>query len=199
MAKIGLRNPYYTTVTLGVDTTTGEEIETISATPKRLAKAVQLQYSVNAPTVKLYADDGVAESVTDFIDGSGTATIDELEDTAAPDLYDLTVLSTSDDILDKDSDDTKYVRLGFIVKRIKGGVIAYRGIVLARVQFNIPTEQFDTKGEQIVLNTTQLPFNFYRNVDGVWRKRSPWNADFDTVSTWLQNVLKQTDLTVNPT
>lgn len=198
MAKIGLRNPYYTTVTLGVDTTTGEETETIGATPKRLAKAVQMQYSVNAPTVKLYADDGVAESVTDFIDGSGTATIDELEDTAAPDLYDLTVLSTSDDILDKDSDDTKYVRLGFIVKRIKGGNIAYRGIVLARVQFMIPTEQFDTKGEQIVLNTTQLPFNFYRNVDGVWRKRSPWNADFDTVNTWMLNVLKQADLTVNP-
>ena len=55
------------------------------------------------------------------------------------------------------------------------------------------------QGEQIVLNTTQLPFNFYRNVDGVWRKRSPWNADFDTVSTWLTNVLKQADLTVNPT
>ena len=146
MAKIGLRNPYYTTVTLGTDSD-GNETETIGETVKRLGKAVQLQYNINAPTVKLFGDDGLAESVPGFIDGNGTLTVDEPEDTLAADLYDQTVLTTSEDILDVDTMVTKYVRFGAIVSRIKAGTIAYRGIVLARVQFTISQDQFDTKGE----------------------------------------------------
>ncbi len=198
MAKIGLRDPYYTTVTLGTDSD-GDEIETIGSTVKRLGKAVQMQYNVNAPTVKLFGDDGLAESVPGFINGSGTMTVDEPEDTLAADLYDQTVLSTSEDILDVDAQTTKYVRFGVIVSRIKAGTIAYRGIILARVQFTIPSEQFDTQGEQIVLNTTQLPFSFYKNVDRVWRRRSKWKSTYDAAFTWLSNTLKQSDLTVDPT
>lgn len=196
MAKIGLRDPYYAIVTLGTDSSTGAETESLG-TAKRLAKAVQLQTNINAPTTKLYADDGVAESVTEFIDGSGTITVDELSDDAAVDLFNATKLQTSNDIVNKGSDGCAYVRLGFVVRRIKNGVTAYRGIVMARAQFVIPSEQWETKGEQIVLNTTQMQFNLYRDIKDVWRKMSPWESSYATANAWMLAKIVQTDLSVN--
>jgi len=195
MAKIGLRDPYYAIVTLGTDSS-GEETESIG-TAKRLAKAVQLQTNINAPVVKLYADDGVAESVTEFVDGSGTLTVDDLDDTALLDLYDMQQVSSSDaDLLGKaETADGNYVRLGYVIRRIKGGTVYYRGIILARVQFVIPSEQWDTKGETIVLNTTQMSFNLYRDIKHVWRKLSQWKTSYADVYNWIRNGVAQSDLT----
>ena len=197
MAKIGLRDPYYAVVTIGEDSSSpGTETESIG-TAKRLAKAVQLQANVNAPTVKLYADDGVAESVAEFIEGTGTITVDELEDDAAADLYSATALSTSNDIVNKATDVCAYVRLGFVIRRIKNGTESYRGIVLARAQFNIPSDTWDTKGENITLGTSQLPFSFYRDIKGVWRKMSEWKTSYSTANTWMKAQLVQADLSTN--
>ena len=194
MAKIGLRDPYYAVVT--VTTGTGGAEEESSGTAKRLAKAVQLQTTVNAPTTKLYADDGVAESINEFVDGSGTLTVDELEDDATVDLYNATKITTANDIVNRATDTSAYVRFGYVIRRIKGGVTAYRGIVLARVQFVVPSEQWDTKGEQITLNTTQLPFNFYRDIKDVWRRMSPWQTTYAAAQTWMLAKIVQADLTV---
>ena len=197
MPKIGLRDPYYAIVTLGTDSSTGAETESIGAA-KRLAKAVQLQTNINAPTTKFYADDGVSESVTEFIDGSGTLLVDDLDDDAEKDLYNATKLATSNDIVNKSEDGSAYARLGYVVRRIKNGVQSYRGIILARVQFQIASDQWDTKGEQIVFTGSQLPFNIYRDVKSVWRKKSEWKSSYSTASSWMLAQLVQADLSVNP-
>ena len=63
------------------------------------------------------------------------------------------------------------------------------------MQFVIPSEQWDTKGEQIVLNTTQLPFNFYRDIREVWRRMSPWQTTYAAAQTWMLAKIVQADLT----
>lgn len=195
MAKIGLRDPWYSVVTLGVNSSTQEEEETLG-TAKCLAKAVKITATPNAPSVDLYADDGVDESVSRFIKGSGTLIVNDLDDAAMLDLFEISQPTSSDELYETEENTTRYIRLGVVVVKIKGGVTYYRGMVLARVKFNIPTDEWDTQGEQIVLATTELPFEFYRNVDRVWRKRSSWTQDYATAKAWMKAALAQTDLTV---
>ena len=76
--------------------------------------------------------------------------------------------------------------------------MGYRGLVLARTQFTIPSDQWQTKGEQITLGTTQLPFDFYRDVNGVWRVRSKWEATYAAAKAWMLAALAQADLSAEP-
>lgn len=128
MATIGLDRLYYAKIT---EDSNGDETYD---TPIPLAKAISAELSVELAEATLYADDGAAEIIKEFQNGTLSLGIDDIGVEAASDLTGATIddnkvlISTSEDGGDP-------VAIGFRAKKANG---KYRYFWLYRVKFGIP-------------------------------------------------------------
>lgn len=167
MATIGLDKLYYATIT---EDTLGEETY---GTPKVLAKAISVELSVELVEAILYADDGAAEVVKDFNNGTLSLGIDDIGTAVASDLTG----ATADDngVLISASESTGApVAVGFRAKKANG---KYRYFWLYRVKFGLPATNLQTKGESITFSTPTIEGTVMRRnkLDG--NGKHPWKAE----------------------
>lgn len=188
MAKIGLLDPMYAKITIGTNDS-GAETETYGAATV-FAKAVTATTSINTAKTKFYADDGVAEMVNEFLSGQITFTSDDLEDSVKADIIGATVAPAGGEVTYKDTDQGSYVRFGFLVRRQKNKAVGFKAVVFTKVLFDIPADDYETKGESIVFKGTQLTGEIMRNVDHVWKLESGWKDDEATALAELKKLLK---------
>lgn len=188
MAKIGMRYPVYRKMTI----TTGEDgKESVTyGTKTVMGKAISASVSITTSEAELYADDGLAESVKEFVEGQLSISTDDLEDSVEADLLGATV---SEDGIVNDADDyAPWVQVGFIISRMKGGKKQYRGVLYTKVQFAIPSEDNTTKGQTISFGTPTMTGTITSGSDGVWRKKSKWAEDAATAQSWLDTQMSGT-------
>lgn len=167
MATIGLDKLYYAKITEG---TNGDETY---ETPKPLAKAITAELSVELAEATLYADDGAAEIIKEFQNGTLSLGIDDIGAAIASDLTGATIddnkvlISTSEDGGDP-------VAIGFRAKKANG---KYRYFWLYRVKFGIPATNLTTKGDSITFSTPTIEGTVLsRNkLDG--QGKHPWKAE----------------------
>jgi len=167
MATIGLDKLYYAKITEG---TNGDEIY---ETPKPLAKAITAELSVELAEATLYADDGAAEIIKEFQNGTLSLGIDDIGAAIASDLTGATIddnkvlISTSEDGGDP-------VAIGFRAKKANG---KYRYFWLYRVKFGIPATNLTTKGDSITFSTPTIEGTVLRRnkLDG--QGKHPWKAE----------------------
>lgn len=193
MAKIGMLYPKYSVITIGTDNSTGAETETYGDL-KVMGKAVRASVTINTAEAKLYADDGLAEMVKEFVEGSITAETDDMEDSVAADLYGATLTeaaqATTGKIVYKDTDASAYLRFGFIVRRMKASKYQYKAIVYNKVMFDIPNEDYETKGETITFKTNSITGKVMRNKDRIWKTTSLWVDTLTAAETFLDANVK---------
>lgn len=193
MAKIGMLYPKYSVITIGTDTSTGAETETYGDL-KVMGKAVRASVTINTAEAKLYADDGLAEMVKEFVEGSITAETDDMEDSVAADLYGATLTEgtqgATGKIVYKDTDASAYLRFGFIVRRMKASKYQYKAIVYTKVMFDIPNEDYETKGETITFKTNSITGKVMRNKDRIWKTTSLWVDTLTAAETFLDANVK---------
>lgn len=170
MAKVSFRNPKYVVVT--VSTSDGTETE-ILGTVKTLGKGINMNTTINTSDAELYADDGLAEYDTEFVDGSMTLETDDMEDDVEKDLLGSAV-GTDGDVLSKSTDTASYVRIGGVIGRSKGGTRQYRAVIYLKVKFGIPADNFATKGQTVTYGTTSLVGKLSKNCRDEWRYKSKW-------------------------
>jgi phi13 family phage major tail protein len=167
MATIGLDKLYYATIT---EDSLGEETY---GTPKVLAKAISAELSVELVEAILYADDGAAEVVKDFNNGTLSLGIDDIGTLVASDL---TGASADDNgVLISASESTGApVAVGFRAKKANG---KYRYFWLYRVKFGLPATNLQTKGESITFSTPTIEGTVMRRnkLDG--NGKHPWKAE----------------------
>lgn len=187
MATIGLDKLYYTKIT---EDENGNETY---ATPVQLAKAMNADLSVELAEATLYADDGAAEIVKEFKNGTLSLGVDDVGASVASDLTGATidangvVVSTSEDGGDP-------VAVGFRAKKSNG---KYKYYWLYRVKFGIPATNLATKGDSITFSTPTIEGTILRRnkVDG--NGKHPWKAEVtegdsavtaDTITNWYKEV-----------
>ena len=187
MATIGLDKLYYAKIT---EDENGNETY---ATPVQLAKAMNADLSVELAEATLYADDGAAEIVKEFKNGTLSLGVDDVGASVASDLTGATidangvVVSTSEDGGDP-------VAVGFRAKKSNG---KYKYYWLYRVKFGIPATNLATKGDSITFSTPTIEGTIlHRNkVDG--NGKHPWKAEVtegdsavtaDTITNWYKEV-----------
>lgn len=192
MPKIGLQKLKYCNITVGTDSE-GNETETYGDV-KVFAKAVTASTSINTSKLKFYADDAVSEMINEFLNGTITMAVDDLEDSVLADIIGAT-LSENNDVTMKDTDTAKYLRFGFIVRRYKNNKSEYRAIIFAKVMFDIPADDYETKGESIQFKSETVTGEIMRNYNHEWKLMSAWNADEKTAVTWLNTNLKPSTAT----
>src|SRR5574344_2837905 len=187
MATIGLDKLYYATIT---DDENGEEIY---GTPTQLAKAISAELSVELAEATLYADDGAAEIVKEFKNGTISLGVDDIGSTTAAALTGVTV-DKNNVVVSNSEDGGDPVAVGFRAKKSNG---KYKYYWLYRVKFGIPATNLATKGDSITFSTPTIEGTILRRnkVDG--QNKHPWKAEVtegdstvaaDIITNWYQEV-----------
>ena len=189
MAQIGLR--YAVSAPLTED----EQAGTFTyGTGKVVAKAIRVEMNLNIVDAPLYADDGVAERVREFVDGDINFTPDDLDITIkaewlGSELDDETVDSTTVKVLKSNTEDLPgYHGFGFIIPKVKNNARKYRAVLFTKVQFAEPNETAETKGQNINWQTPAITGKIMRRVDGNWKEEITVDS-LATAKAWLAEKL----------
>lgn len=169
MAKIGLKYPVYKS----------EESSGV------IGKAIQADISITVNDVKLYADDGIAESDKSFQSGLITLGVDDLSDIIQTEFLGHTVGTDPAEIVAKGTDENPYVGVGFYGTKVVGGVKKFRAIWLPKVQFAEPADTNATKGDTVVFNTPVIEGTIMLDDDGVWKYEQTFATEAEA-KTYLE-------------
>ena len=187
MATIGLDMLYFSKITEDDD---GNETY---GTPEKLAKAISADLSVELVEAILYADDGIAEIVKEFGNGTLSLGIDDIGSAVASTLTGATIDSNGV-VISASEDGGEPVAIGFRAKKSNG---KYKYFWLYKVKFGIPATNLVTKGESITFSTPTIEGTIMRRnkVDG--RNKHPWKAEVtegdtkvsaETITNWYKSV-----------
>lgn len=187
MATIGLDRLYYAKIT---EDESGEETY---AAPVPLAKAISADMSVELAEAILYADDGAAEIVKEFKNGTLSLGIDDIGVSAASDLTGATI-DDNHVLISTSEDGGTPVAVGFRAKKANG---KYRYYWLYKVKFGIPATNLATKGDSITFSTPTIEGTIMRRNKLDAKGRHPWKAEVtegdadvaaDTITNWYKTV-----------
>lgn len=149
MANIGLSQPYYAKYSYSSNQVSYNGL-------KKLGKATTVNVALdNRDPQKLYADNGVAESLWLFSGATVTLGIDELSLEVAADVLGLAAPAT-DKISFGCNDVAPYVGLGFIAKKVVGGTIKWRVVTFAKCQFKPVDFSINTQGDTVEFQTPEV-------------------------------------------
>ena len=197
MATIGLDKLYYAKIT---EDENGNETY---ATPVQLAKAMNADLSVELAEATLYADDGAAEIVKEFKNGTLSLGVDDVGASVASDLTGATidangvVVSTSEDGGDP-------VAVGFRAKKSNG---KYKYFWLYRVIFGIPAASLATKGDSITFSTPTIEGTILCRNKADGAGKHPWRVEAtegdaaiaaDVIANWYKQVYEPTYNSATP-
>lgn len=174
MATIGLDKLYYATIT--EDATTGDETYD---TPVMLAKAISAELSIELAEATLYADDGAAEIVKEFKNGTLTLGVDGIGRSVAAALTGAQV-DENGVLISGSEDGGAPVAIGFRAKKTNGH---YKYFWFYKVKFGVPNTNLATKGDSITFSTPTIEGTVMRRnrVDG--NDNHPWKAEADQDDT----------------
>lgn len=187
MATIGLDKLFYAKIT---EDESGDETY---ATPVQLAKAMNADLSVELAEATLYADDGAAEIVKEFKNGTLSLGVDDIGAAVASDLTGATI-DANGVVVSASEDGGEPVAVGFRAKKSNG---KYKYYWLYRVKFGIPATNLATKGDSITFSTPTIEGTILRRnkVDG--NGKHPWKAEVtegdtavtaDIITGWYKQV-----------
>ena len=186
MATIGLDMLHYAKIT--EDENGNESYDT----PKKLAKAMSADLSVELAEATLYADDGAAEIVKEFKSGTLSLGVDDIGAEVASDLTGA-VIDNNGVVISTGEDGADPVAIGFRAKKSNG---KYKYFWLYRVKFGIPATALATKGDSITFNTPTIEGTVLRRNKLDAENRHPWKAevtegdvlDPDVITNWYKQV-----------
>lgn len=180
MAKIGLRNFYYSVATEAADGT----LTYAGAT--KPGKAISTSFEPATSDATLYADDGIAERDSSVNGGTLTIGIDRYDAATASALlgHDVTTNIESSN----ENDIAPKVGVAYIVPLLVDNTRSYRVSFYPCVVFQEPSESADTKGESTEFGTYELTGTVMPDSTGEYRKRQT----FDSVAAadaWIATLL----------
>ncbi len=185
MARVGMQYIWYRkyNTTLGDD---GTETTTLGDA-KYMGGAISMSLQVNTSESKLYYDDGLGEYVNEFVDGTMTTVVDDMEDAAEADLFGSKIEEETGDIVDSSEDAAPWIQQIFVVTRYKRNKKQYRGYAVLRVKYGTPSDEQTTKGDTITFGTKTVTGTLAAQDNGLWRRRSKWMNTLEDAKAWVDD------------
>ena len=167
MATIGLDALYKADIVEDAD---GNETYGV---PSRLAKAINVDLSVELAEAILYADDGIAYIIKEFTSGTLKLGVEDIGKSIAAKLTGAAI-DANGVLVSASEDGGSPVAVGFRAKKANG---KYRYFWLYKVKFGIPATNLQTKGESITFSTPTIEGTVLRRnkLDGLGKH--PWKAE----------------------
>lgn len=183
MATIGLSKPYYAVYSAEGSTVT-------YANGAVMGKATEANIEIEtSEDNNLYGDNGIAETDRQFTGGALTLSTTDLsqevskailglKEEALDDIEGITDEAVKELIYD-DSQVTPYLGVGFIVKKVVGGVTMWRGVVLTKVMFSVPNDSATTQGESIEWQVPELSATIMRDDSAthMWKREATFTTE----------------------
>lgn len=183
MATIGLSKPYYAVYSAAENVVT-------YANGAVMGKATEANIEINtSDNNNLYGDNAIAETDRQFTSGTLTLSTTDLSQEVSKAILGLkeeTLDSitgvTDEDVSELIYDDTQaipYLGVGFIVKKVVNGVTMWRGIVLTKVMFSIPSDAATTQGETITWQVPSLTATIMRDDSAtrMWKRAATFTTE----------------------
>lgn len=184
MARIGLTNLWYSHLTEGTDGTPTYD------GAKQLGKAVSCNVEITNNSATLYADDALAESDTSFASGTITLGVADDDEVIFADILGHSI--TTEGIVTKASTDVApYVGVGRVITKMVNGVYKYKAEFLYKCKFSEPSNDENTKGENIEFATPSVEgiISTLADENGTWGKAQTFTTKSDAL-TWLQSLMQ---------
>lgn len=183
MATIGLSKPYYAVYSAAENVVT-------YANGAVMGKATEANIEIKtSDNNNLYGDNAIAETDRQFTSGTLTLSTTDLSQEVSKAILGLkeeTLDSitgvTDEDVSELIYDDTQaipYLGVGFIVKKVVNGVTMWRGIVLTKVMFSIPSDAATTQGETITWQVPSLTATIMRDDSAtrMWKREATFTTE----------------------
>lgn len=169
-----------------------------------IGKAINVNVAINQSSDNnLYADNGVAETDKRFSDGTLTTETDDLGQTVSRVILGLkeqkldTIKGVTDeDVLELVYDDdmaAPYLGVGFIIKKKVNGAIKWRGMVLTKVQYEVPEDAAETEGQTVTWKTPSLTATIMRDdtEKHTWKREATFTTEAQAAA-YIKHVLEIT-------
>jgi phi13 family phage major tail protein len=182
MATNGVRDFFVAkmTITENEDGTVTESY----ATPKRLAKAINIGLTATIAEALLYADDGIDESASEFVSAELSCNINDIKNNDEAELLGATL--DSNDVIKFNKDDiAPYYAVGFRAKKANGQFVY---VWLLKAKFKIPDETNATKADSIEFQTPTIVATATPNAAGDWRYKKTLAATDPIAMAWFTTV-----------
>lgn len=183
MATIGLSKPYFATYNNSDGTVTYTD-------GASMGKATEANIEIEtSEDNNLYADNAIAETDRQFTGGTLTLSTDDLSQEVSKAILGLNeqALGEIDGVTDQSVQEliydntqvTPYLGIGFIIKKVVGGVTKWRGVMLAKVMFSIPSDAATTQGETIEWQVPTLTATIMRDDSAtqVWKREATFTTE----------------------
>lgn len=183
MAAVGLRKLLYAilkTDTVDADTTYGDV--------KIFGKAIESSFNPSLAEAELYADDALAESVTEFSKGDLTLGVSDDDDTVFAEILGKTVKEvkvgekTFNEVISKGDDTPPWVGVAQIVPKMVNGVKKYKAEVLLKVKFKPYQQSVKTKGSTLEFTTPSVSGVVALAENGVYKRHATCSTEDEALS-----------------
>ena len=183
MATIGLSKPFYAVY----NNSSGTVTYTAGASMGKATEAnIEIETSEDN---NLYADNAIAETDRQFTGGTLTLSTDDLSQEVSKAILGLNeqplgeISGVTDQIVKEliydNTQVTPYLGIGFIIKKVVGGVTKWRGVMLAKIMFSIPSDAATTQGETIEWQVPTLTATIMRDDSAtqVWKREATFTTE----------------------
>lgn len=183
MAIIGASNPYYAIYNANGGTPT-------YSNGGRMGALVEFNFELESTdNNNFFADNKVQESQRRFSNGTVTIQTDDLGPEVSAAISGLTpvTLDTIEGVTDSDvkelvwgeAQDSPYLGIGVIQKKMKNNVILWRAIILTKIIFNIPNEAATTEGEEIDWQVPEITGSIMRDDSAQhnWKREATFTTE----------------------
>lgn len=152
-----------------------------------IGKLVSANLTVNMASGELYADDSLAEQLSEFASGTIAMETDDMDASAAAEIYGCTV-SEDKTVTYKSGDNAPIGSLGYYKVLVRKGVKVYEGYYYPKVRAALGNDNAQTKGNSITFQTTSTTFTVFADDNTDWRVIKPFDTA-EEVQKWLNEKL----------
>ena len=164
--------------------------------PIRIGRLVKADLTVNLASGKLFADDGLAESVDEFSSGSIAMETDDMEDPVAAEVYGCSVEEKT--VHYNVGDDPPAGGLAYYKKLMRRKKVLYRGYFYPLVKAAIGNDTAETKTDSITFGTNNTTFTVFACETGDWRFTEEFSTEAEAVA-WIKKKLQGQTPAAKPT
>ncbi len=153
-----------------------------------LGKLVSANMTPTLATGELYADDSVAERVTELISAQIAMDVDDMVDNVEAAIFGSTAAAGSGEsgaeLIDNIGDNPPWGGLSYVVKLIRDGKLYYRAYFYPKAKAALGADNAQTKGNSITLSGTSIAFTAIQGTGGNWRHKAVFDT-LDKATAWI--------------
>lgn len=152
-----------------------------------LGKLVSANLTVNLASGEIYADDSLAEQLSEFASGSIAMETDDMTDDNASKIYGCKV---TDGLVTYNKGDTAPRGcLGYYKVLMRNGTKFFKGYYYPRVRAALGNDNAQTRGNSITFNAVSTAFTVFADGDGDWRKTKTFTG-VEECKKWINAMCK---------